>query len=380
MCPMRIPVRLWRLVLREVCVYSGVGAIAFGGLFVLQNLLRQLEDLLGLGVRPGDVVGLAGAVALFLAGYVLPVALLFGVLVTFGQLTANSEIRAARAGGISLAQLSAPVFVLAALASWATGELLREREPAARRRLVEVTAQVAGRGGLIQPGVLSPLDRAGERLVLVDARDERGLLRGVFVSDRTSPARPFVVTAREGEFALDAATRTAHLRLRDGEIQLEHGRRDDPRSQRITFRGLDYAFDVSAVKLLAKKFRPREMTEPELRDAIARTAAEPPPQGSKEPSRADYEIQLHRRRALPLAPLVFAGLAVPLALGQARSGRSRGALLCAGITIAYYVALSAAEVTAKKGLVPAALALWLPNALFGCLALWLLARARRAES
>jgi lipopolysaccharide export system permease protein len=377
---MRIPFRLWRLVLREVCVYSGIGAFAFGGLFVLQNLLRQLEDLLGLGVEPGDVAALGGAVALFLAGYVLPVALLFGVLVTFGQLTANSEIRAARAGGVSLAQLAAPVGVLAALASWATGELLREQEPAARRRLVEVTAEVAGRGGLIRPGVLSPLDRAGERLVLADARDERGMLRGVFVSDRTNPARPFVVTAREGEFALDAATRTAHLRLRDGEIQLELARRDDPRSQRITFRSLDYAFDVSAVKLLAKKFRPREMTEPELRGAIARTTSEPPLKGSKEPSRADYEIQLHRRRALPLAPLVFAGLAVPLALGQSRSGRSRGALTCAGITIAYYVALSAAEVTAKKGLVPVALALWLPNALFGGLALWLLARARRAES
>ena len=83
---------------------------------------------------------------------------------------------------------------------------------------------------------------------------------------------------------------------------------------------------------------------------------------------------------LPLAPLVFAGLGVPLALGQARSSRSRGALVCAGIAIGYYVALSAAEYFAKQALLPAGLALWLPNALFGALALWLLARARRAEA
>lgn len=378
---MRIPLRLWRLVLREVCAYSGVGMLAFGGVFVLQNLLRQLEDLIGLGVRLGDALAVFSAVALFLAGYVLPIALLFGVLVALGQLAANSELHAARALGISLTQLAAPVLVLALAASWATGQLLAQVEPAARRRLVEVAAQIAGRGGLIQPGVLSALDRAGERLVLVDARDPRGLLRGVFVADRTDPARPFVVTAREGEFALDAATRTAHLRLRDGEIQLESAQRGDERSQRVGFRGLDYAFDVSAVKLLAKKFRPRELTDAELRAAIARIdAGGTPAADSREPSRNDYEIQLQRRRALPLAPLVFAGLGVPLALRQARAGRSRGALVCAAIAIAYYVALSAAEYVAKQGLLPVAVALWLPNAAFGALALGLVVRARGAEA
>lgn len=378
---MRIPLRLWRLVLRDVCAYAGIGLLAFGGVFVLQNLLRQLEDLIGLGVQPRDALALLAAVALFLSGYLLPLALLFGVLVALGQLNANSELRAARALGVSLAQLAAPLVALALVTCWGTARLLGEQEPAARRRLVEVAAQVAGRGGLIQPGVLSALDRAGERLVLVDARDASGRLRGVFVADRTDPIHPFVVTAREGEFALDAATRTAHLRLRDGEIQLESASRDDPRSQRIAFRGLDYAFDVSAVRALSKKLRPREMGEAELRAAIARlTAQDSPPADAPGPTRAQYEIQLHRRAALPLAPLVFVGLGIPLSLGQARSGRSRGALVCAAVAIAYYVALSGAEVLAKRELLSAALALWLPNALFGALALWLLVRARHAEA
>jgi LPS export ABC transporter permease LptF len=378
---MRLPLTLWRLVAREVCVYAAIGLFAFGGVFVLQNLLRQLEDLLGLGVRPADALALFGAVALFLAGYVLPVALLFGVLAALGQLAANSEVKALRAHGVSLAQLAAPVIALALAASAATWQLLGGEEPSARRRLVEVAAQIAGRGGLIRPGVLSPLDRDGARLVLVDERDAAGRLRGVFVSDRTDRARPFVVTAREGEFALDAATRTAHLRLREGEIQLESARLDRARTQRIAFRDLDYAFDVGAVKLLSKQLRPREMSAAELRAALAHHAAhgESPP-GVKRASAAEYEIQLQRRRALPLAPLVFAALAIPLALGQSRAGRSRGVLLCALTTVAYYVALSGAEVLAKKSLAPPALALWLPNAAFGGCALWLLWRARRGEA
>jgi lipopolysaccharide export system permease protein len=374
----RIPLRLWRLVLREVCAYAGIGLLAFGGLFVLQNLLRQLEDLIGLGLRPGDVIALCGAVAMFLAGYVVPLAVLFGVLAAFGQLAANSEVRAARALGVSLAQLAAPAFALALAASGATAVLLGREEPAARRRLVEVAARIAARGGIIQPGELSALDRAGQRLVLVDARDPNGTLSGVFVSDRTDPERPFVVTARSGDFAVDAPTRTAHLRLRDGEIQLESAERGDGRSQRIAFRGLDYAFDVSAVKLLSKKLRPKEMSGAELRAAIARMSAP----GSPEPAapRVKYEIQLYRRLALPFAPIVFVGLGVPLALGQARRGRSRGALLCVAIAIAYYVALSAAEFVAERALLPAAVALWLPNVALGAVAIVRLARARSAEA
>ncbi|MBM4384222.1 MAG: LptF/LptG family permease [Deltaproteobacteria bacterium] len=369
------------LVARPIAAYAAIGFVAFGGVFVLQNLLRQLEDLLGLGVKVVDALALFGTVALFLAGYVLPIALLFGVLAALGQLAASNEVKALRAHGVSLAQLAAPVFALALAVSFATWRLLGDEEPEARRRLVEIAANVAGRGGLIQPGELSPLDRDGARLVLVDGRDANGRLSGVFISDRTDPARPFVVTAREGEFGLDAQTRTAHLRLREGEIQLESPQVDRARTQRIAFHGLDYAFDVDTVKALSKQLRPREMSERELRDAlahVARTGASPP--GTKRASAAEYEIQLHRRLALPLAPLVLAALAIPLALGQARAGRSRGALLCALTTVAYYVALSGAEYLAKKSLAPAALALWLPNALFGAAALALLWRARRGDA
>jgi lipopolysaccharide export system permease protein len=372
---------LWRHVLREVGAYAGVGLIALGTLLVLQNFLRQLEDLLALGVQPGDAVALLGSVALFLAGYALPIAFLFGVLVGIGQLSADHEVKALRTLGVSVGQIAAPVFALALATCFATHHLLTRTEPAARRGLVELAIEIASRGGLIQPGRLSALDRAGERLVLVDARSGDGVLHGVFVADRTDPERPFVVAAREGEFALDGANATAHLRLRDGELHLEARDEADERSQRIAFRALDYAFDVRGVKLLSQRLRPRELSERELRAAVAhfeRTGIGPP--GGRAATRAEYEIQLHRRRALPLAPLLFAALGVPLALRRAKSARAWGALVCVGVVFAYYVLLSAAEYLAKRELLPPGPALWLPNCLFGALGAWLLWRARGAEA
>ncbi len=328
---MRTTRTLSRHVLREVCVYAGIGLFAVGALLVLQNLLRQLEDLLGLGVRAGDALALLGALTLWLSGYVLPIALLFGILVAIGQLASDGEVGALRALGVSLFQLAAPVFALALVTAAASARLIREAEPWARRSLSHLAVEIAGRGGVIQPGVLSPLDRAGERLVLVDRRDPDGTLRGVFLSDRTDAARPFVVTARAGRFSFDAARGIAHLRLQDGDLQLEPADARDARSQRIAFRGLDYAFDVRAVKLLAERPRPREMSDAELRAALAhfaRTGEAPP--GARERNRSVYEIQLQRRAALPLAPLVFAALGFPLALRPSRGARSCGALVCVG--------------------------------------------------
>lgn len=377
---MRIARTLWRHVLREVGAYTGIGLLALGSLLVLQNFLRQLEDLLALGVRARDALGLLGTVALFLAGYALPIAFLFGVLVAIGQLSADREVKALRTLGVSLAQLSAPVFALAIAASAATSLLLTRAEPAARRGLVELAIAIASRGGLIQPGQLAALDRAGDRLVLVDSRSADGVLHGVFVADRTDPARPFVVAAREGEFALDAPNATVHLRLRDGDLHLEEPSAADERSQRIAFGALDYAFDVRGVRLLSQRLRPRELSEAELRAALAHfdRTGEPPP-GGRAAKRTDYEIQLHRRRALPLAPLLFAALGVPLALRRAKSARSWGALVCVALTFAYYVLLSAAEYLAKAEALPPGPALWLPNALFGALGAVLLWRARSAE-
>ena len=378
---MRIAWTLWRHVLRELCTYAGIGLLAVGALLVLQNLLRQLEDLLDLGVRAGDALALLGALVLWLTGYVLPIALLFGVLVAIGQLSADGEVKAMRSLGVSLAQLAAPVFVLALGASGATSFLLTQAEPAARRRMVEIAVEIAGRGGLIQPGVLSALDRAGERLVLVDARREDGSLRGVFVSDRTDRAHPFVVAAREGELAIAVESGVAHLRLRDGDLHLEDPSGARAGSQRVSFQSLDYAFDVRAVKLLSQRRRPREMSEPELRAALAhfdRTGEAPP--GAHEPNRAVYETQLQRRRALPLAPLVFALLGVPLALRPSRGARAWGALVCVGVVFAYYTLLSVAEYAAATGVLPTAFALWSPNLAFAALGCVLLARARRADS
>jgi lipopolysaccharide export system permease protein len=93
-----------------------------------------------------------------------------------------------------------------------------------------------------------------------------------------------------------------------------------------------------------------------------------------------YQTQIHRRYAIPFAPVVFALLAVPLGLRRVRGARSAGALVCVALAFAYYALLSTAEFLGEETWVPPFLALWLPNVVFLAVAIPLLHRARRGET
>ena len=118
------------------------------------------------------------------------------------------------------------------------------------------------------------------------------------------------------------------------------------------------------------------MTIVELRATLARLeAGEGIPHASRVP--IEYRLQIQRRFALPVAPLLFALVGVPLAARRTRSGRSRGVLLCAGLVGAYYGVLTFSQYLALAGTLPAGIALWIPNVLCAVVAVLLLERARR---
>ena len=380
---MRLSRTLSGYVLREALQYASIGFLAVGSVLVTQNLLRQLDELADLGARASDVLAVAWCLLAILGSYAIPVAFLFGVLVSVGRLSADSEITAMRALGVSLAQFTLPFLGLALLVSALTAVLLTDVEPAARRRLRAVVSEIAARGGIIEPGVFNELDRLGSRLLFVEERDQGNRLSGVVISDRTQPARPFTVVAESGFFSFDGETGTAHVALERGDIHLEPEDPADTQYQRIAFASFDYAFDMSAVLGAGfERLRPREMSTQEIREVLAHFDAQggdPPPQ-VRVKTRQHYEIQLHRRLALPLAPLLFAAVGVPLGLRRTRGARSWGVLLCVALVFGYYMLLSSGVYLAEQGALPAAVGIWLPNAIFAAVAVVLLRQARRAET
>jgi LPS export ABC transporter permease LptF len=375
---MRFPRTLSWYVLREVLIYASLAVLAVGGVLVLQNALRHIQNLAGMGLTSGDALQLLTILGARFSTYAVPIAFLFGVMVAMGRLSSDSEIAAMQSLGVSFGQIVAPVVIVSIGVAMATSWLLHEAEPGARRDLRGLLAQVAARGGIIRAGTFNELDRSGHRLLYVDDRKD-SKLEGVLIFDRTDDAKPYTVVAKTGEFEFEQETLTGHLRLHDGDIHFER-ELDDQKYQRIAFGVFDYAFDMDAlVGVTFDRLQPQDMDTPQLREVLAHfDATGVAPENARVKERARYELQYQWRLALPFAPILFALAGAPLGVRRARGARSYGVLTCVILVFGYYLMLSVFGELAESGSIPATIALWIPTLLLAIAAGWLLYRAPRA--
>jgi lipopolysaccharide export system permease protein len=88
-----------------------------------------------------------------------------------------------------------------------------------------------------------------------------------------------------------------------------------------------------------------------------------------------FEVRLHSRFALSFIPIIMFLLAVPFAISRARDGRTgRDLLIAFVITFFYWLGYSVSLSLGQNGTIPPVIAAWLPSAVFGVLALFLLKR------
>ncbi len=378
---MQIPRTLSLYILRELGQYAGIGLLAVGSVMLSQRILRELNDMAGIGIGLSDTLQLMAYLLGMLAAYAIPVAFLFGILVAVGRMSSDSEITAMRALGLSIGQIVAPVVAIGVVVAISTGVLLTKVEPEARRDLRGFLGDVASRGGIIEAGAFNELDKTGDRLLFVDNRGDNNEHEGELSSDATDKANPFTVVAKSGKFVFEKEESLARIRLFEGDIHFEREEAGDNRYQRINFAEFEYSFDLSAVVGGGfDRIRPREMTNGEINKIlVVFDETGEAPKEVRVKTRDRYEIQLHRRLALPVAPILFALIGVPLGLQRSRGARSWGVLICVALVFVYYTLLSAGEYLAEEAIAPAAVSLWLPNLVFAGVAAFLLYRSRNAE-
>ena len=264
--------------------------------------------------------------------------------------------------------------MLGGLAAGCSAWLIGSVEHNARRELVQLFKHVAARGAIIEPGKFRSI---GHHLMFVEDRDRRGGLSGVMIYDRSPGSRSFRIFADRGQFSFDESTRRIALHLEEGDVHLDPIEGDPNRYERIRFD--EFSFELDVRHLLGKEFgpvRPKQMTVPELRAVIARAEAGDSLRELDQRDPLEYALEIHRRRALPLAPLLFAGIGVPIALASEHRGRNAGLLLVLATAFGYYALGALAEAMAQRSLFGPATAQWLPNLVFAALALGLIWHGR----
>lgn len=354
-----------RYLAREIVSPFILGLVSFTFVLLMGRLLKLADLVIAKGVPILDILKMISYLLPSFFLLTIPMAFLLAVLLAFGRLSADSEIIALKANGISLYNLLPTILVLAGCAYVATSFITMTALPwgnASFKRflgnVVETRASVSLKDRVFNddfPGIV----------LYVDHYDDAGQeMSGIMIHDDRKSGEPSTIFASSGTLESDPQMSTIRLHLQNGVI---HRKLDNTLYRMVEFKDYDLFIDLhqAARDVTLNEL---DMSMAELRNTI-KTA------GNDRKKEREFRIELHKRLALPVACFVFAILGLPLGIQNQRGGKSVGFSASIAIFMLYYVMFSAGRTMAGKGILAPALAIWTPNLLFLVLGVYLLRQA-----
>ena len=362
---------LGQYVFKEVATPFLLGTFVLCFVALMPQVVKLADKVLQFGV---SIYGVGLLVAYLLPPimlFVVPAAFLLGVLVAFGRLSADSEVIAMRAGGVSLWQLLPPVLMLGVFASVATAILSSYGEPWGRASIKTFLFQLGETkaAGLVRERTFN--DDFFGYVIYADSVDpEQSLLENVFVADERNANQSFAVYAREGRVLADRSTRSIVLRLTDGTV--DHVSQDPTAPlTRVSFQRMDY--NILPETTVQRPGRdPYEMYPPELYSHLVQKG---------ENATGREWMAFHKKFAYPFSALLMGVVGMALGISDPRHGKGRGYLYGLVAMLLYYLIVRFGDATGERGILPPLVAAWLPNAVFLVGGVWLFtARAQERQT
>lgn len=366
------PTILDRYVAREIWPPTALGLLLFTFILLLDQITNLMKVLVS---RGADLSTVARALVFLLPSIfsvTIPMAFLMGVLLAFGRLASDSEIVALRASGISPARLLRPVVALSAVTGLLTFYIVAIALPAANQAYREIIFALIvskARTG-VTPRVFNDDILPGGTMVLYvsDIPATTGEWQDIFIYDTKDPNKPRAILARGGRMDIDRDRRKVEMDLRDGVIYTFNSASPEQIDEdRFSSGQFPLSYDEFFPKIpLAKG--DREMSLPDLSESIRKLKAEG--KGRKEYGR--FEVEYHKKFAIPFACVVFGFLGLGLSLGSKKEARSAAFGLSIAVIFVYYVIIRLGEQAGDTGLMPPIVAMWAANIVLGAIAVLLL--------
>ena len=299
-----------------------------------------------------------------------PLCTLVAVLATFGTLNRTSELTAMKATGISLYRVMVPVLVVAAILAMALFAFDESYLPSANRRQEALRSVIKGKPAqtFLRPDQQWMFGRQ------LPGQPGRIFYYEFFDSDRDRFANISVFEFDPETFALSTRifATSAHWEPSLHQWIFENG-------WERTFRGhamRDYStFEVKTFAEIREEpsyFKKENRQSQEMSFGELDRYIHDLGQSGFDTMR--LRVQLNRKLAYPLITLVMSVLAIPFALSMGRRGSLTGIAAAIGLAITYWVVAGTFESMGNVNMLPAFLAAWSPDLLFGLIGGYLLLR------
>jgi lipopolysaccharide export system permease protein len=380
---------------RQVLATNLLTVAVFTFVLLLGNVLKEIIELLV--NRQATLFGVIQAIGLlipFVLAYALPMGMLTATLLVFGRFSADQELTAARASGISLVSLVTPVLwlsiVFSALCAWVNLEIAPQCHIAYKNLLYQVVK--ANPAGLLRENQYNLLPGGWT----IYARKIKGNnLQGlkVYQINETNNSLKWI-NARAGNFSL--ANGQLELVLLDanasevqsanvlslgsyGELTLQMPTKS-PKSNTPEIRLIDMPFSQlrAQLKKLERSFVPPKTiagsSPPKLRDEIQRMNL------MRDEITMPVRVQIHRQVAFSFACIGFTLIGIPLGIRAHRRETSIGIAIALLLVLVYYSFIILAQSWDDHPEYSPHLIVWIPNFIFQIVGAAMLWRANKGGS
>ena len=361
-----------RYVIREVIPPFLIGLLVFTFVLIIPFIIDIAEQMIAKNVPAITILRLTATLLPQALALTIPMALLIGLLVGLGRLSADREVVVMMACGISPYRLLQPVLVFSVICWGLTSWVMLKAMPDGNQRYREITQEIVMERaeGEVRPRVFFE-DFPNLVLYVHEVPlDGKGWL-DVMAADTSNATAPVIYLARRGRMVIDREAQTIHMVLEDG---AKHATQlDDPTAYEVLkFESTIIALDPTTVFPRTGPARgEREMSIEDLALRVEELKA-----NGQSPHNPIMEM--HKKFSVPVACFVFALLGVALGASHRKDGKLAAFVLGIGVIFTYYVLMFTAESLTKGFWLPASMAMWVPNIILGAAGVILLRRRARS--
>jgi lipopolysaccharide export system permease protein len=373
---------------RQVLATLFMTVAVFTFVLLLGNVLKEIFALLV--SRQITLTLLFKAIGLlvpYVMAYVLPFGMLTALVLVFGRFSADQELTAVRASGISLLSLITPLLWLSLLFCVLCAIFNLWIAPQCRGAYKKLIFEL----GLTTSSSLIMEDRFIDEIpgIVFYTRKRNGDdLEDVRLYQLQNGQVMVRAAAPRGKIIWDSAAQKVSFQLFDGIVETKRPRETPPsedpdligppcpplppQPEWQPIRGDFFPDPIDLAPLMRGEHKPRlsDMNFEQLREEIARLRKENIPA-------MPAVVQLHRQLAFSFACFSFTLLGIPLAIRAHRRETSIGIALALGLVLAYYGFFIVAQALSAKEEFQSFWLMWAANFLFQTIGALLLARANR---
>jgi len=362
-----------RYIFRELCKIFFIGTMVLTAVLFLDKILFLTEMIINKNVSCWNIFRILTYLSPAFLVITIPMGVLVGTLVTFSHLSADSEIVAMKATGISFFRMLRPVMLLSFLTYLITSFIVIFALPWGNQSFRSMVFKLlrTHAGYEIKEGIFNNKYN-GMVLNVLEKDPMTQVMKGIFIADSTKKDRERIITAREGIFLTDRKSASQVLQLKHGTIHEREKKSGEYRL--LSFDVYNLPIDIpDPTKKGGKLMRGnREMSIHNLMKKIRAL------QKKGKPCNVEL-VELHKKFSIPFTCLILGLIGAPLGVKSARAGRSGGFAVSLMIILFYYICLITGESLGGAGEIPPILAMWAPNLLILGIGLYLVKKTAREK-